>query len=251
MRSAALWLTLGVLSGPLAMSQSQPAHAPDGGTRAMITSIAVPPLPDAPFTATVNTEWTRILENGATQIFANHRLIARDGQGRVFQERRFLVPPRDDKPTSRLTSTEIADPLTHTIAFCSPDGRMCELRLYVVPPRPALPPAGTSPNGTGSLVREDLGAQTVNGIEMIGTRDITTADGAVVGTDRPLQIIKEFWYSPRLGLNLSTKRMDPRNGVELFTLNDIRQSEPDPNLFALPKNAKIVDYRTLATPPRH
>jgi hypothetical protein len=45
--------------------------------------------------------------------------------------------------------------------------------------------------------------------------------------------------------------MDPRNGVELFTLTDIRQSEPDPNLFALPKNAKIVDYRTLATPPRH
>jgi hypothetical protein len=106
------------------------------------------------------------------------------------------------------------------------------------------------PNGTGSLVREDLGTQTVNGIEMIGTREIMTVAEALVGTDRPLQITKEFWYSPRLGLNLSTKRMDPRNGVELFTVTDIVQSEPDPSLFALPKNARIVDYRTPATPPK-
>ena len=60
------------------LSAQPPAHAPDGGTRQMITSIVVPPLPSAPFTATVNTEWTRTLEDGARMTLKNHRLIARD-----------------------------------------------------------------------------------------------------------------------------------------------------------------------------
>ena len=246
-RAAALSVALLVLSG-MATGQTQPAHAPDGGTRAMITSIVVPPLPNAPFSATVNTEWTRILENGATQISANHRLIARDTQGRVFEERRFLVPPRQDMPNSRLTQIEIADPLTHTKAFCDPYAHVCELHPYGVPPRPALAPVGPSPNGTSSLTRVDLGMQTVNGLETVGTREVTTVDGSLVGMDRPLQITKEFWYSQRLGLNLSTKRVDPRNGTELFTVTDINQSEPDPTLFALPKGARIVDYRTPGGP---
>jgi hypothetical protein len=118
-----------MFSGRITLAQTPPPHAPDGGTRGMVTSIVVPPLPNAPFTATVNTETTKVLENGATQVFANHRLIARDSQGRVFQERRFLVPPRQDQPTSRLTQTEIADPLTHTIAFCNPkDVRIIDQR---------------------------------------------------------------------------------------------------------------------------
>ena len=38
--------------------------------------------------------------------------------------------------------------------------------------------------------------------------------------------------------------VDPRSGVEVFTLVDITQSEPDPSLFAMPKNAHLIDYRT-------
>ena len=39
-----------------------PVHAPDGGTQTRLMSIMVPPLPNAPFSAMVNTEWTRYLE---------------------------------------------------------------------------------------------------------------------------------------------------------------------------------------------
>ena len=247
-RSAAA-LILALLLFPsravLTQVQREPVHAPDGGTREMITSISVPPLPNAPFSATVNTEWTRYLENGATLIIKNHRLIARDGNGRVFQERRWLAP--DGSPLqSRLTRTEIADPGTHTIALCDPFQQVCELRFYGAGVNVALPPAGTSPNGAGSLTREDLGTQTVNGLEMVGTREIQTINAAAVGTDRPLSITKEFWYSRHLGLNLSTKRSDPRSGVEVFTVTDINPSEPDPNLFALPQSARTVDYRAPA-----
>jgi hypothetical protein len=244
MKPAALILALLIFSSRAVLTQIQrePVHAPDGGTREMIISISVPPLPNAPFSATVNTEWTRYLEDGATLIIKNHRLIARDGKGRVFQERRWLAP--DGSPVqSRLTRTEIADPATHTIALCDPNQQICELRFYGAGVNVELPPTGPSPNGAGSLTRQDLGTQTVNGLETIGTREIQTINAAVAGTDRPLSITKEFWYSRHLGLNLSTKRSDPRSGVEVFTVTDINPSEPDPSLFALPQNARTVDYR--------
>jgi len=246
-KSAPLLLAVLVLSGRAVLTQipQEPVHAPDGGTREFLTSIAVPPLPNAPFSASVNTEWTRYLDNGATMTVRNRRLIARDGQGRVFQERRWFVSERGPVE-SRLTRTEISDPASRTIAYCDPSQRVCELRVYRAPAAVAPPHAGASPNGKNSLTSENLGTQIVNGLELIGTREIQTVSGAALGIDRPLKITKEFWYSRQLGLNVSTKRSDPRSGVEEFTVTDINESEPDPALFALPPNARIVDYRTQA-----
>jgi hypothetical protein len=133
-RSARLLLVVLVISGRAVFSQipQEPVHAPDGGNREFLTSIAVPPLPNAPFSATVNTEWTRYLDNGATMTVKNRRLIARDGQGRVFQERRSFVSERGPVE-SRLTRTEISDPASRTIAYCDPSQRVCELRVYRAP----------------------------------------------------------------------------------------------------------------------
>ena len=64
---------------------------PDGGTREVLVSIFIPSLPNAPFTATLNTEWVRFLADGTRITLRNHRLIARDKSGRIFQERRLLV----------------------------------------------------------------------------------------------------------------------------------------------------------------
>jgi hypothetical protein len=230
------------------VSAQPPPHAPDGGTRQMITSIVVPPLPSAPFSATVTTEWTRTLEDGARMTLKNHRLIARDAQGRVFQERRLLAPEREGNPITRLTSTEVADPTTHTAAFCSPYEHVCELHAYTTPAVPPVATPGRSPGGGATLTRIELGTQTVNGLELAGTREVTKVNGSVLGTDRPIEIIKEFWYSRRLGLNITTRREDPRNGVESFTIGDINLGDPDPKLFVLPADARIIDRRPV--PPR-
>jgi hypothetical protein len=241
-RSAACLAILVVLSlrGPLA--QTSPVHAPDGDSGvSAIFSIAVPPLPNVPFSATLRTEQTRVLPSGASgMMIGNHRLIARDGVGRVFQERRMFVPAGSPM-ASQLTQTEIADPSTHTIAVCDPNRHLCDLRIYRGSPAASLPPDGPSSDGASYLTREPLGTQTVNGLETIGTREVLTV---AVNTDHPLSVTKEFWYSPLLGLNLTTKRWDPRIGrVEVFTLTNIRLSEPEPNLFTLPGDARVVDFR--------
>jgi hypothetical protein len=241
-RSTALLVVLAALTGQVVLAQIQPVHAPDGDSGiGLIFNIIVPPLPNAPFSATVNAEETRYTPGGLPMMTTNHRLIARDGRGRVFQERRMLVPAGSSRE-SQLTQTEIADPATRTIAVCGPDQRVCELRVYRVPVTVTLPAAGPSADGASNLTREDLGTQTVNGFEMIGSREALTL---AMNTNRPLTVTKEFWYSPQLGLNLSTRRWDPRIGrVEVFSVTDINLSEPDPSLFTLPGGARVVDYRT-------
>jgi len=236
-------LKSGVLPFALAALLASPlvAHAPDRPARTMIMSIVVPPIAGAAFSATVNTEWTRLLEDGATQVRKNVRLIARDGQGRVFQERRWLEPPQGPGQY-RLTRTEIMDPIARTVALCEPNQRSCELRVY----RPAewgvLPPNAVVNRGP-ALHSEPLGTQTVDGLELIGTRETLTIGPAVVGSDRPLTVDTEFWYSPKLQLNVNTKRVDPRSGTEVYQVTNINQAEPDPSLFVPPANARIVDHR--------
>jgi hypothetical protein len=149
---------------------------------------------------------------------------------------------------SQLTSTELSEPATHTIAFCNARTHMCELRFYGAMTSAPLQPAGPSANGSNSLVRENLGTQTINGLELIGTRETQTISSALAGSGRPLVVVKEFWYSQRLGVNVLTKRVDPRSGTELFTVTDIRQSEPDARLFTMPADARVVDLRPTGAP---
>ena len=229
----------------LTQAPGEPSHAPDGGSREMIASIAVPPMPKAPLSATVETEWTRYLENGARMVLKNRRLIARDSLGRVFQERRTFVTDGSPVP-SQVWRTELAEPQTHTVAYCDTRSRVCELHRYVGPPSQPVASAGAVAKVTNSLVREDLGVQTFNGLDLIGTRETQTLGLTATGSDRPLAVVKEFWYSKELGLNVITKRNDPRSSAEVFTVTDIHPTEPDRSLFVLPADARIVDLRSPA-----
>ena len=74
-----------------AQTSDEGVHAPDGGTVEITSSIFIPPLRNAPFSATVTTVWTKHLEDGTSVTHQNHRVIMRDSQGRIFQERRTFV----------------------------------------------------------------------------------------------------------------------------------------------------------------
>jgi len=247
----AVVVTALALSGRAVLTQApqEPQHAPDGTPRGLITSILVPAIPDAPFSATVETEWTRYLDNGGRQVLTNRRLIARDGVGRVFQERRLFVPPGGPMQ-SPVWRTELAEASTQTVAYCDTRSHVCELRFYGGPGAAAQTWSSAAPatKTTESLVREDLGVRSVNGLELVGTRESQPLGLTATGSDRPLAVVKEFWYSKQLGLNVITRRDDPRSGIEAFTVTDIHLSEPDRGLFTLPATFKVVDLRPSAAP---
>lgn len=239
-RGMTVLLAVFVTGRVLLMDAQQPQHAPDGGTRQTLTSIAVPPLPNAPFSATVQTEWTKYLADGTTQFTQNHRKIARDSLGRVFQER-TTFGPQGSPIASQVWRTELSELSTRTVAYCDSRTHVCELRPYAGPP--ATTTAGESIANRPGFVSESLGAKMLNGFDLIGTRETETISARVAGSDRPIVVVKEFWYSPQLGLNVLTTRDDPRSGKEVFTVMDIRWGEPDPTLFVLPANARVIDLR--------
>ena len=230
------------VASQLLSAQSQaPIHAPDGGTRERIQSISIPPKPGASFSAVVVTEWTRLLEDGTTTTVKNHRTVARDSTGRIFQERRFFSPT-GDKQETRISNLEYADPTRHEFYDCVPATHICTVSVYRVPiSAPAnMPTAVTLPNGRGTITRENLGQKSISDLDAIGSREITTINPGVNGYQAPEPTIKEFWYSPRLEVNLIVKRFEPRGGAENFTLQNINLSEPDPKLFTPPPGYTII-----------
>jgi hypothetical protein len=242
-------IAFAVLSIPSAIGQTseEVRHAPDGGTREMIVSIFIPPIPNAPFTATVNTEWTRRLENGATSTIKNHRTVARDSTGRIFQERRYLTPD-GDKHQTPITQLEFSDPSSHELYICKPATRVCELHSYF--PSTSTVPAAATASGVraNDLTTEDLGHNVISGLDVLGTRETTTIAPGTIGNDRPLAAVKEFWYSSQLGINLVVNRTDPRAGTENFRVTDINLAEPGPQLLDPPSDFSVVDARK-PTPP--
>jgi len=217
-------------------------HPPAGGTIERIQSILVPATLHAPFSATVTAEWTKVLEDGSAQIVQNRRLLVRDGAGRIYQERRRLVP-KDSPREPELFRIEISDPAAHTKYFCRMESRTCDLNDYVPPAALAPDNGDEAKDEFGTLTREDLGKNIVSGIDAIGTRETRILNPGAIGNSAPLSIVKEFWYSPQLGINVSVKRIDPRHGTEIFTVTDISLAEPDPKLFNLPAGFKVADAR--------
>ena len=110
--------------GGSAIAQDATAHALDGGTRQTLESITIPPLQSAPFTAVVTTEWTRIMPDGSTGTTKNHRTVARDSLGRVFQERRYFSPD-GDKQMTQISELDYQDPTQHQLLICHPQNRVC------------------------------------------------------------------------------------------------------------------------------
>jgi hypothetical protein len=233
----------------LLSAQSQaPVHAPDGGSRERLQSISIPPKPGAPFSAVVVTEWTRLLEDGTTTTVKNHRTIARDSSGRVFEERRFFSPT-GDKDETRISNLQYADPTRHEFYDCVPATHVCTVSAYYVPASaPAnMPSAVTLPNGNGTITRESLGQKSISDLDTVGSREITTINPGVNGYKAPEPTIKEFWYSPRLEINLIVKRFEPRGGAQNFTLQNIDLSEPNPKLFIPPPGYQIIHTEPSAS----
>ncbi len=249
-------------AAPLASAQSAPQNAAqnaaappsvrytgDGGTNGVMNSIFVPPVANAPFTLTLSTEWSHPLPNGGSMTLANQRHIARDGRGRIYQERWVLVP-KGSRMKSQMNVVQIMDPELHTLHNCFVFQKTCELVTYRLLSgttyKPNIGVAGPLPENSGTREVENLGVASTAGADTTGYRITTTINPGVLGNDRPMVTTREFWYSPQLHLSLHSVVDDPQTGRQQFTVSDLTTSEPDPRLFELPAGYKVVDLRKPA-----
>lgn len=241
-------LLIPIIAPTFAQAPPEQQRPPDGGTREVLVSILIPSIPNAPFSATVATESVRQLADGSRITLVNRRAIARDSSGRIFQERRLLVPD-DGKHESILTQAEISNPVSHELFICVPKERVCQVEFFSAPK--FVPPAqatasGSHNNQNGTPSREKSWHAISRGLETFGTRETSVIEAGLIGNDTPIQTTREYWYSPKLGVNLSSKLRDPRIGTQDFEVSDIVMGAPDAKLFKLPPNSKLIDLREPA-----
>lgn len=91
---------------------------------------------------------------------------------------------------------------------------------------------------------EQLGKQTIEGVECVGTRAVTAMPAGAIGNERPIETVNETWYSPELQMLILSKRSDPRFGESTYRVTNISRSEPDAALFQIPSEYTIIDSRS-------
>jgi hypothetical protein len=221
-----------------------PVHAPDGRAQEYISPLYFSSKPNAPFAAIAKTVWVRTLPDGSTVTSQNERRVARDPEGRVFQERVTFVPvPSDGTRKMWVHAVDYYDPVGHTWYHCDTNPKVCNLFEYRAPLTDDITPAGRQPDGTTYLTREDLGTDMFAGLEVEHSRETITLYTGSIGNTKTILRSVEYWYSPALGVNVQVKRHDPRDGDQTLWISDVSLSAPDPDTFKTPTEFQIIDHR--------
>lgn len=235
------------------------------------------PIKGAPFSATISNESVQTLADGTHITQSSAGSTARDSQGRTRQD----APLPNIGSLSATDAPHIViihDPLAGTsytlnltdktawknpmppmppggtasgvaISSTTVGANAVYVRTGDGPPPPDMAPPPGAPlfiqkrlaEDAGDVTTEDLGTQTMEGVQVTGTRTTQTIAAGKIGNDRPIVITTEVWTSPDLKTTVLSKRSDPRMGDQTFKLTNIQRSEPDPSLFTVPSDFKVTE----------
>jgi len=232
----------------------------------------------APYSATITNESVQTLADGNRIVQTNTGTTARDSQGRTRQDTVlpaignlsaanaphliFLHDPISQTSYTLNLTEKTAQkmpalaPLAGTAAVVG--GATVALRVPEgeeppVPPPDAMVSTMVAPTAgmffQKRLIKgepdqantEDLGSQTMEGVMVNGVRTTRTIPAGQIGNERPITIVTEVWTSPELKTVVYSKRSDPRMGEQTFRLTNITRTEPNPALFTVPADFKVVE----------
>lgn len=200
----------------------------------------------APYSAVAVTETKQTLADGNAINRKVQSNIFRDSQGRTRHETTFnAVGPLAASGQPR-TAIIIHDPVASLAFVLHPDQKAAEQLVTPV----HGPKNGANLQGrfearmqeeiaNGTLKKEDLGAQVINGVSTQGTRYTRTIPAGQIGNVNPLTITNEQWYSAELQVIVKSVRSDPRFGVTTYTLSNIQRTEPAASLFSVPSDYAV------------
>jgi len=225
----------------------------------------------APYSATVTNESVQTLADGNRIVQTSTGTTARDAQGRSRQDTAlpaignlsaanaphlvFIQDPvaqvsyvlnLTDKTAQKLpmpppnAAGSAAPAVANAFYIQSGGGPSTAAAPMPMPPPMALQRTIVA-SDQDQVATEDLGSQTMEGIVVNGTRTTRTIPAGEIGNDKTISIVTEVWMSPDLKTVISSKLNDPRMGEQTFQLTNIVRAEPDPSLFTVPSDFKIID----------
>ena len=234
-------LSLAAVSLIALTTHAQQMPRPYPGVRTVVPGIFVTPVPNAPFTAKVDIISHEILPDGTVNIRTTVAHVARSSSGRIYNERRQLVPASfKDEPI--LLSALIYDPNNRLSTFYEPATHLARERTLPQPPRPpanAVP--GPAPANNPYFKEEQIGTQPLGGLTLTGIRRTRTIPAQASTTGKDIVITDEYWYSPDLSIYMIIKHNDPRTGEQIVAVSEVDRHEPPATLMSVPPGYKVVD----------
>ncbi|PYU26164.1 MAG: hypothetical protein DMG32_10360 [Acidobacteria bacterium] len=253
-------------SGPITDAGPGPVTVGAGGAFGSDSSA---PVQGAPYSATITNESVQTLADGNRIVQSGTGTVARDSQGRTRQDATLpaignlsaanaphLVFIHDPEAQSSYT-LNLTDKTAHKMPPMPlpPSGGpglggsntfFIQTGEAATPPGPLPPPVIVTRKAfpkadKGQVNTEDLGSQTMEGVFVTGVRTTSTIPAGQIGNEKPITIVTEVWTSPDLKTIVYSKRSDPRMGEQTFQLTNISRAEPDPSLFSVPADFKIVE----------
>ncbi|HLH07759.1 MAG TPA: hypothetical protein VKW78_11020 [Terriglobales bacterium] len=241
------------------------------------------PVKGSPFCGTITSDHTQTFADGNRIHTAESSLLCRDSQGRIRREAQMNLlgaVPQSELPKI----VTIVDPVAGYRYLLDSRAKIAHKMPIAPPGLPPLngkeagqvavmvrnEGVGTGPGpGPGNAVyfssqtitsgtpsqpasnsaetssTENLGDQTIDDLHATGTRTTTTIKAGVIGNDQPISIVSETWYSPELNATVMTKHTDPWAGELKTQLTNVNYSEPDPSLFSIPSDYRVVDDKPV------
>ena len=205
----------------------------------------------APFSATASSESTQTLQDGTSIHRTTSSALYRDSQGRFRREvtlSGFGPLQASGKPHTMIT---IGDPVAGAHYMLDPEqkvahkmtphkgGAFSDEKAQAFEQKMQKRMAKQEADGT--VKKESLGTQMVNGVNAEGTRITHTIPAGQIGNDKPIQIVFERWYSPDLQIVVKSTRSDPRFGTTTYALTNVQRAEPSAALFTVPSDYTVKE----------
>ncbi len=189
----------------------------------------------APYWATFTNQFTQTLPGGNTIQRTTMGTIARDSQGRTYEQETVPGGPWGSQNTGSKTITFISDPVGgYSYTLDSTTNVAIQRPLRTPPAR--IGPTRNDPNVTVSTM---TGGTYLN-LTNIETRTTNhTIPAGTIGNAQPITSTSTVLYSPALQIVVSATRNDPRSGQSSYVLNTIVPGEPDASLFQVPSTYTI------------
>jgi hypothetical protein len=200
----------------------------------------------APFSAVAVSESTQTLADGNHITRKTQTNLFRDSQGRLRKE--VTISGFAGQPKSFAV---ISDPVANANFVLHPETKVAE-KMGGHGGRGMRGLAKGALSGkwqarerqeiaSGNLKKEDLGTQTIAGVNAQGTRMTRTIPAGQMGNEKPIVIVHETWFSNDLQMVVMSKRTNPWIGETTYTLTKIQRTEPAPSLFAVPLDFTVQE----------
>lgn len=202
----------------------------------------------APYSATVTNTSLQTLSDGNTIEHTTTGSVARDSQGRTYEQVTFNGSRfGQNGPTTLIFINDVVAGYAYTL---NPATKVATRHTLRTPPAnaPAHVPHGNAQEAANAVTNE-LGTQVVGGVTATGKSMTHVIAANTMGNAAPITVTRETWTSPDLQVPVLSKSSDPRFGQTTYSLTNIQRTEPPASLFQVPSGYTIKEATRPGGPP--